>query len=75
MTIATVLLATAASIRATKKPIPVAARPLFVMNFPIFWVRKEIPPSLSIRYANPPVKRNTKKISFMEAKPSKTVLL
>ena len=74
MTIATVLLATAASIRATKALIPARARPLVLINFPIFWVKKEIPPSLSIRYAKPPVNRNTKKISFIEAKPSKIVL-
>ena len=36
ITIDTVLLATAASMSATKKPIPAIARPLVLMNFPIF---------------------------------------
>ena len=69
MIIATVLLATAISVTATKRPTPILALFFPIIIFWIWSINHCIPPAFVAIAANPPVRSERRNISFIPRKP------
>ena len=67
--IATVLLATAISVTATRNPTPTLAVLGPIINFWICSISHWTPPALVVIVASPPVSKDNKKISFIPINP------